>query len=255
MNVLDRLLVLLATAATIAMAYVANTTMLAGVRTGEIAVRYDVPFTPAGWTFAIWSLIHVALVAFTVYQLGARAESSPRARATRAPFVFAAAANCSWLVFWAYEALTLTLLVMLLLLGSLAVTYRTLRAGAPASAAEAWCLDRPISLYLGWITVATLANLSVVVVHEGWLPAAVSPKTWSLAALALALVIAAFVYLRLADPVYLGVIAWAMTGIALKPGQLGDVALAAQGVAALSGIGVLMLLLFGPVRRAAPAGS
>ena len=255
MKTLDKALVVLATAVTIVMAYVANTTMLAGVRTGEIAVRYDVPFTPAGWTFAIWSLIHVALIAFTVYQLGRGAASSARARAVRGPFVFAAAANCCWLVFWAYEALVVTLVVMLLLLASLVVAYRTLRAGVPASAAEAWCVDRPISLYLGWITAATLANLSVVVVHEGWLPAGVSPEAWSLAALGLALAIAAFVYWRLADPVYLGVIAWAMTGIAFKPEQLGEVAMAAQGAAALAGIGVVLLLLLGPAsRRTAAAG-
>lgn len=250
MKIVDKALVVLATAATIAMAYVANTTMLAGVRTGEIAVRYDVPFTPAGWTFAIWSLIHVALIAFTVFQLG-RGGDSRRAEAVRGPFVFAAAANCCWLVFWAYEALVVTLAVMLLLLASLVAAYRELRAGAPATAAEAWCLDRPISLYLGWVTAATLANLSVVVVHAGWLPEAIDPETWSLVALALALGIAAFVYLRLADPVYLGVIAWAMTGIAFKTAQVGPVAMAAQGVAALAGIGVVLLLLYGPVPRRA----
>lgn len=250
MNILDKALVVLATVATIAMAYVANTTMLAGVRTGEIAVRYDVPFTPAGWTFAIWSLIHVALIAFTVFQVR-RAGDSPRAEAVRGPFVFAAAANCCWLVFWAYEALVVTLLVMLLLLASLVAAYRELRASAPATPAEAWCLDRPISLYLGWITAATLANLSVVVVHAGWLPEAIDPETWSLLAVAAALAIAAFVYLRLADPVYLGVIAWAMTGIAFKTAQLGPVAMAAQGAAALAGIGVVLLLLYGPVPRRA----
>jgi hypothetical protein len=251
---LDKILVVLATVVTIAMAYVANTTMLASVRTGEIAVRYDVPFTPAGWTFAIWSLIHVALIAFTVYQLRGRGDT-PRAEAVRGPFVFAAAANCCWLVFWAYEALVVTLVVMLLLLASLAVAYRELRKVPAASATEAWCLDRPISLYLGWITAATLANLSVVVVHEGWLPAAVTPAAWSLFALALALVIAGFVYWRLADPVYLGVIAWAMTGIAFKPAQLGQVALGAQAVAALAGIGVVLLLLLGPARRETAAGA
>ena len=252
MKTLEKALVVLATVATIAMAYVANTTMLAGVRTGEIAVRYDVPFTPSGWTFAIWSLIHVALIAFTVFQVR-RTGDTPRAEAVRGPFVFAAAANCCWLVFWAYEALVVTLVVMLLLLGSLIVAYRELRKASAASAAEAWCLDRPISLYLGWVTAATLANLSLVVVHLDWLPSAVTPEAWSLFAIGLALVIAGFVYWRLADPVYLGVIAWAMTGIAFKPAQLGSVAMAAQAVAALAGIGVVLLILLGPVRRRARA--
>ncbi len=247
---LDRLLVALATAGTLAMAVVANTTLLAGVETGEIARRYDVPFTPAGWTFAIWSLIHLALLAFTAYQLG-RLGDSPRVGAVRGPFVFAAAANGCWLVFWAYEALIVTLAVMLLLLASLAVAYRALAQAPPATPLEAWCVDRPISLYLGWVTAATLANLSVVVVHAGWLPASVSPATWSLAAVTVALAVAAFVYLRLADPVFLAVIAWAMTGIAFKAQQVGTVAIAAQAVAALAGIGVVMLLLFGAPRRAA----
>lgn len=247
MKLLDKSLVVVATVATLVMAYVANTTLLAGVQTGEVARRYDVPFTPAGWTFAIWSLIHLALIAFTVHQLGRRGDS-PRVGAVRGPFVFAAAANGCWLVFWAYEALAVTLVVMLLLLAALLVAYRALRAQPPASAAEAWCVDRPISLYLGWITAATLANLSLVVVHLGWLPAAVTPEAWSLAAIGLALGIAGFVYWRLADPVYLAVIAWAMSGIAFKPAQLGEVAMAAQAVAALAGIGVVLLLLLGPAR-------
>jgi translocator protein len=155
----------------------------------------------------------------------------------------------AWLLFWAYEALAATLALMLLLLLSLAAAYAALRASPPASALEAWCIDRPISLYLGWITAATLANLSVVVVAGGWLPASLDPTGWSLAMTVLALAIAAFVYLRLNDPIFLAVLAWAMVGIAFKPGQVALVAMAAMSVAALAGVGVFTLLAgLGPRR-------
>jgi len=76
LKIAEKLLVALATAGVISMGFIANTTLLNGVRTGEIARRYDLPFTPAGWTFSIWSFIYLALLAFTVYQAGRGAAAS-----------------------------------------------------------------------------------------------------------------------------------------------------------------------------------
>jgi translocator protein len=248
LKTVEKLLVALATAGVISMGVIANTTLLNGVRTGEIARRYDLPFTPAGWTFSIWSFIYLALLALTVYQAG-RGAAASRVDAVRGPFVFAAVANMAWLLFWAYEALAATLALMLLLLLSLAAAYAALRASPPPSTLEAWCVDRPISLYLGWITAATLANLSVVVVSGGWLPSSLDPTGWSLVMTGVALAIAAFVYLRLTDPIYLAVLAWAMAGIAFKPEQVALVAMAAMSVAALAGVGAFTLLAgLGPRR-------
>jgi len=242
----ERLLVVLATVATIAVNAWANTVGIDGARTGEVAARYDLPFAPAGWVFGIWSLIYLGLIAFTAWQFRGRGARSPRVAALRPAYVFTAAANAAWLVFWHHEVLTATLAVMLLLLLGLVAIYLRLDT-PPSSLGEAWCVDAPFSLYLGWISIATLANLGVVVVAADRLGLGFDPLAWSLAMLGVALAIGAFAYLRLGDVVFLGVVTWASLGIALKPGQLPLVAVAAMAVAGLTGIGVMRLLL-----RAAP---
>jgi hypothetical protein len=249
---LEKSLVLAITVATLAVNGLANTAGINGVSTGEVANRYDLPFTPAGYVFAIWGLIYLALGAFTVYQLAGPGAGSIRVVRIRPAYVFTGVANMAWLWFWHHEALLATLVVMLLLLGSLAAIYWQLRAEPPASIREACCVDAPFRLYLGWITVAFLANASVLATTPGVLPVTAAPTPWSLAMIGLTLVIAAAVYLRLRDAIYLAVISWAAVGIALKAGQAPGVSAPAMVVAALAGLGVIGLLID---RREAPGQS
>lgn len=247
---IDRTLVLLATGVTLVVNGLANTAGINGVSTGAVANLYDLPFTPAGYVFSIWGLIYLALVAFSVWQFTAEGRNSDRAVPVRSIYVFSAAANVTWLWFWHHEALAVSLVVMLLLLGSLLIIYRQLSAGPPESVREAWCLDLPFRLYLGWITVATLANLSVVVTTAGWLPFAVDPSRWTLLMLAAIAAIGLLVFTRQRDPVFLSVISWAAVGIALKGGQAPLVSAPAMVVAGLTGLGVVGLLL-GAARNSA----
>lgn len=244
----DRVLVVAATGMVIGVNAIANTRGINGVRTGEVAARYDLPFTPAGWVFSIWGAIYVALLALTLFQLTGRGTASSRMAGVRAPYVFTCVANVAWLWFWHHEALLATLLVMLLLLAALAFVYRTLEAASPESAAEAWCLDAPFSLYTGWISVATLANASVVVTGT---PASfeVDAVAWSQLMLAGLLGVVLFGWSRLRDPLFLLVLAWAATGIALKQGQAPSVSLPASVAGALAGMAAIDCLL----RPAPPA--
>jgi len=234
----------------IAVNAVASTRGINGVRTGEVASRYELPFTPAGWVFSIWGAIYVALLAFTVFQLVGRGAASSRVAGVRAPYVFSCAANVVWLWFWHHEALVATLFVMLLLLVALAFVFRQLRVGQPASVAESWCLDAPFSLYTGWITVATLANLSVVVTG---VPTSVQVDVvaWSQLMLASLLGIAFAGWSRLHDPVFLVVLCWAATGVALKQGQAPSVAVPAMTVGGLAGMAAIHRL----IRPGAPPGA
>lgn len=242
-DTLERLVVTGATLGMLAVNTLANTAGIDGQRTGEVAARYDLPFAPAGWVFGIWSLIYLGLIAYAGWQWTARGRRSARTAATRPAFVFTAVANMAWLVFWHHESLVATLAVMLLLLGGLVAIYRALGDPGPASLAEAWYVDATFSLYAGWITIATLANLGVVLVAADVLGLGLDPVRWSQAMLAVALAVGVFVYLRLGDLVFLGVITWASVGIALKGGQVPAVAVTALAVAGLTGFGVIRLLL------------
>jgi hypothetical protein len=240
---LERALVLLATLATIAVNALANTRGINDVSTGEVAGRYDLPFTPSGYVFSIWGLIYVGLIAFSVHQLAGAGLRSPRLQRIRPAYVFASVANMAWLWFWHHEALTATLAIMLMLWASLAWIYRALAADEPATPLEAGSVDAVFSLYFGWITVATLANLSVVMTSVAGPWPIPDPATWAQAMVLASLGIALYAYRRLKDPVFLAVIAWAAAGIALKGAQAPAVALPAMVVAGLSGLGAIGLLL------------
>lgn len=238
----ERAGVLAATAAVLAVNALAGTGQINDLTPGEVAARYGLPFTPAGWVFSIWGLIYLGVVAFTAYQLAGPGARAPRLRSVRGAYLVSCVANVLWLLLWHYEAIVASLAVMVLLLASLATVRGVLAGAPPSSRREAWCVDLPFSLYLGWICVATLANLGVVVVHAGLLPAAVDVVAWSQALLGAALAVAAFGFFRLRDAVFLAVIAWAAVGIAHKTGQPLALALPAMVVAGLAGLGVITLL-------------
>ena len=239
----ERVLVVLATVAVVAINALAGAGLLNDVSTGEVARRFDLPYTPAGYAFAIWSLIYLGLTAFTVAQAVPSRWPSSRVEAIRPAYVFSSVANGAWLWFWHHEALLGSLAVMALLLGSLTFIYRTLAATPPATAAEAWWLDRPLRLYCAWITVATLVNLAVVLAAGG-MPD-FDPVLLSQLMIAATFAVGVFVYRRLRDPLFLCVIGWAAAAIALKAGQPLAVSAPAMLVCGLLGLGAIGLLVEG----------
>ena len=241
----ERVLVVLATVAVLAINALAGAGLLNDVSTGEVARRFDLPFTPAGYAFAIWSLIYLGLSAFTVAQAVPSRWPSSRVDAVRPAYVFSSVANGAWLWFWHHEALPGSLAVMVLLLGSLTFIYRTLAATPPATAAEAWWLDRPLRLYCAWITVATLVNLAVVLAAGGVPGLDLDPVLSSQVMIAATFAVGVFVYRRLRDPLFLCVIAWAAAAIALKAGQPPAVSAPAMLVCGLLGLGAIGLLVEG----------
>lgn len=239
---LERFAVVVATAAVLAINALAGAGHLNDVSTGEVARRFDLPFTPAGYAFAIWGLIYLGLVTFAVAQSSAAGARSGRAAAIRPAYLFSSVANGAWLWFWHHEALLASLAIMALLLGALAFVYRTL-AGAPPMRGEIWWLDGPFSLYCAWITVATLANLAAALGDGRIAGIAPDPVLLSQVMLGIVLAIAVFAYRQLCDPLFLGVIAWACAAIALKAGQPPVVSAPAMLVGSLAGLAGIGLLL------------
>jgi len=243
MRSLEKLLVLLFTGVVLAVNGLANTGALGGVTTGEVAGRYALPFTPAGYVFAIWGLIYTGLIAFSLFQAAGAGARLERVARLRPVYVFSAAANVAWLWFWHHQALLASLVVMLLLLAALVVARRLVVATPAGSPVEFWCVDVPFRLYVAWISIATLANLAVVIAHGGGAGGPRAPVAISLAMLAAALAIAAVAWRRLRDPIFLLVIAWAALGIALRHGQPMAISGPAMVVFALAGFGAIGLLL------------
>jgi hypothetical protein len=233
---------LLALIATIAVNGLANALPLNGQTTGEISDRFQVYFVPAGYVFSIWGLIYLGLVAFAVYQALPAQRDNPRLRRIGYLFVLSCLANIAWLFLWHYGLFSLTLAAMLALLLLLIAIYLRLGIGrAGVSVAEKWLVRVPFSIYLGWITVATIANATSLLDYLNWSGWGISPEAWTVIMLLAAVGIASTVSLTRGDVAYMLVIIWAFAGIAVKQAQAPVVATAAWAATAA----VALMLIVG----------
>jgi hypothetical protein len=207
----------IATLVTLAVNGLANGLPLNGLTTGEISDSFDVFFVPAGYVFSIWGLIYLGLLAFTVYQALPSQRDNPRLQRVGYLYALSGAANSAWIFLWHYQRFPLTLLVMLILLGSLIAVYLRLGIGrSEVSTAERWAVRVPISIYLGWISVATVANATSLLDFLDWGGWGIAPDIWALIMLVIAAGIASVVIFTRRDVAYGLVFVWAYIGIAVK---------------------------------------
>ena len=195
----------------------ANALPLNGLNTGQISDRFKVYFVPAGYVFSIWGLIYLGLIEFTVFQALPSQRENPRLRATGWWISLSGLANSVWIFLWHYEQFPLTLIAMLVLLGTLIITYLRLDIGrTTVPAAETWAMRLPFSIYLGWITVATVANVTDVLDYLKWGGFGIAPEIWMGIVLTAVLVITALMNFTRRDVAYTAVILWALAGISVK---------------------------------------
>jgi hypothetical protein len=227
----------LAVVAVIVINGLANALPLNGLTTGEISDRFQVYFVPAGYVFSIWGLIYLGLIAFAAYQVLPAQRDNPRLRRIGTLFVGSCVANIAWLFLWHYEVFPLTLVAMLSLLLLLIAIYLRLGIGrVQVPAAEKWLVHIPFSIYLGWITVATIANVTSLLDYLNWGGWGISPEAWTVIMLVAGLVIASAVSLTRGDVAYMLVIVWAFAGIAVKHAGTSVVATAAWVTTAVAAL-------------------
>ena len=214
--------------------------------TAEISDRFKVYFVPAGYVFAIWGIIYIGWIAFTVYQFLPVHKESPRLRGLGYLFALTGVFNAAWLFCWQYNHFTLSVIVMLILLGLLIACYLNLNIGrTPVGNAEKWCVDIPFSVYLGWISVATIANISDWLYFVHWNGFGIDPQAWAVIMLVVASLLGLLMALTRRDSGYLLVFVWAFAGIAIKQSAAPLVAYSAW-VAALV---ALALTIYAIVQR------
>lgn len=202
---------------TIVVNSLANILPINGQQTGEISDRFAVYFTPAGYVFSIWGLIYLGLIVFAIFQALPAQRENLRLRATGWWVVLGNLANTAWIFFWHYNQFPVTLIVMLVLLASLIVTYLSLGTGRTSvPVVEKWAVRVPFSIYLGWITVATVANATALLDYLKWDGFGIAPEIWLSIILAAVLVIAALMNFTRRDVAYTAVVLWAVAGIAIK---------------------------------------
>jgi len=206
-------------------ALASTTSLIGGTQTAAVSDATPTLFTPAGYVFSIWSLIYIGLIAFAVFQ----ARNTPAAEVVRYKigYWFAANAlfNVLWLFLWGAGWFWPSVIVMLGLLGTLIIIYQSLGigqdlAGGPDDSKLAtWAVRVPFSIYTGWISVATIANISAAVVNSGWQGGAPVQRFWTVVVLLAGTALGLLATWLRRDVAYALVVVWAFIGIAVARPQ------------------------------------
>ena len=241
---------ILATILVLVVNTLANALPLNGKNTGVISDQFNVLFVPAGYVFSIWGLIYIGLIAFAIFQALPAQRDNPRLRRIGGWYALGCVANSVWIFLWHYEVFPLTIVAMLALLVSLIVVYLRLGVGrARVSKAELWAAHIPFGVYLGWISVATIANATDVLDFIGWNGWGLAPEAWTLIMIAVTALLTILVTQRRLDVAYALVIAWAAVGIGIKQAGTESVSRNAYVLAAIA----LLMAAAALVRRLRPA--
>ncbi len=204
----------------------------------EIANRF-VPnyFLPANYVFSIWGIIYIGLIVYGVYQVLPAQRTNATLKAIAPLFWITCFANMVWLVLFHYEQFALSTVAMVILLVSLIGIYLRLRRST-LSTAEYWAVSVPMSIYFGWITVATVANVTYVLLSGNWDGLGISAETWGAIMIVVAGLIGAVVAFRYRDLAYGGVIIWAYLGLYSRHADISTVFVPALIMAGVVGVAV-----------------
>jgi benzodiazapine receptor len=199
----------------------ASTVGINGRLTGALSDAIPNLFVPAGLTFSVWGVIYIGLLLFIIGQsrgLFSRGKDAPEAvKKIGWLFALSSVGNIGWLLLWHWELVGVSVIAMLVLLGSLIAIHEKLAVGrAPSAQAERWLFRVPFSLYLGWITVATIANITAFLVKAGWNGFGVQPEAWTVIVIAAAALITLSVLATRRNAAYALVVLWALAGIWIK---------------------------------------
>ncbi len=224
----------------LAVNYLANALPINGKNTGELSDQYPNLFVPAGITFSIWGLIYLLLIVWVIAQF-----ISKEARRVDLGWLFALSCvlNVSWIFLWHYEQLVIAMIIMWWLLRTLVVINQRLPSGSDGLARATF------GIYLGWICIATIANVTAVLVSINWNGFGLSEVMWTIVLIAAGTGIAIWLIRTLNNSFLAFSVAWAFAGIILK--RQGDF----PAIAYAAGAGVILvvaLVIFRTFRHQRP---
>jgi hypothetical protein len=210
--------------------YLANSLPINGKTTGQLSDQYPNLFTPAGLTFSIWGIIYLLLLVFIIVQL--KADSQKLVSSIGWAFIISALLNGIWIVAWHYERTGLSVVIMLGLLASLVYINQQL-SGMPFSITKL-----AFGIYLGWICIATIANITALLVGINWGGWGITAEAWTIALIATGALITIATMYRLNNPYLALAVIWAFAGIIIK--RQADY----QTIVIASVVGIIMVAVF-----------
>jgi hypothetical protein len=219
-----------------------NIAPLNGLSIGEISntLFQGVLITPANYAFAIWGVIYLGLISFGIYQALPAQRENPHLRRIGYLLVFSSFSQIIWVILFQFHLFALSLLAMLGILLSLAAIYLRLEIGRKSvSRSDKWLIDVPLGIYFGWISVATIVNVALVLYNLNWNGWGISGEWWTLILLLVGASVAATICIERSDIAYVGVFIWAFVAIGIR--HLDKLIIAAGGV--ILAIALLLLLI------------
>ncbi len=228
----------------------ANIKPLDGLTIAEISDQYFAPvlILPAGYAFSIWGLIYVGLISLGVYQVLPSQKNNPHTKQLGYWLTFASITQIIWVVCFQYQLFAASFVLIGLIAAFLVKLYLTInRDGKLLPQKIKWLVRRPVSIYLAWITVATIVNGACLLHFLNWQGWGIMPQIWTVILFFIGTGLAAFITLKHRDVVYGGVFAWAWVAIAVEHSEAEIVPIAAI-VGALILVGVCLATLFMPRR-------
>ncbi|WP_100372263.1 tryptophan-rich sensory protein [Bacillus sp. FJAT-45037] len=220
--------------------YLSNALPINGQTAGEISDRLNVLFTPAGYVFSIWGLIYVLLIIWVIAQFLPKTKNSPVYESVGYWFVISSALNIAWLLLFHYERFNLTMVAMLGLLISLIIIYIKIDQSVGRSLFRV-----PFSVYLGWVSVATIVNVGIVLTVNDVSTFGIAPEVWTAILLVVATALGVWFMRYNHDLIYPLVFIWAFIGIAVERSEYPIIVYTAWAMVAI----LVILIVIQFVRR------
>ncbi len=205
----------------VTLSYFSMSIPLGGMTISQLSAKYDNLFTPSALTFSIWSVIYVLLLIFVIVGIVNQLRGKPQKnKLTQKNIGYLFALSClfngSWVLAWQYQYVTLSVVIMIALLITLIRIYTKINANNTISSADRYITLPSFSIYLGWISVATIANIAAWLVSIHWSAWGISPVTWTITMIIIATLLGLTMLAKNRDILFNLVILWALYGIMSK---------------------------------------
>lgn len=193
-----------------------------GLTIGDISTTFfpNVLIIPANYAFAIWGLIYLGLISLAIYQVLPTNSNNPRLRQMGYYLAISSLSQIIWLFLFQSQLFALSVIAMVGILIPLILLYLNLGinlTNLPFS--QRWLVNFPISIYLAWISVATVINVASALEIANWNGWGISPQVWTAIMMVVSAVIGVIVTWQRRDSIYGGVFVWALVAIAFRQGQ------------------------------------
>ena len=231
--------------------YLANNLPINNIKTGAVSDKYFNEFAPANVTFAIWGVIYTLIIGLMVWQFVLRHELKDKlVEKWQYWFALNCVLNAVWLLLWHYEYLSLTVLVMLCILFSLIKLNHIERSQFNVQLPVKWLPQASFGVYLGWICIATIANITTFLVSINFNKLGLTDTFWTGTVIGIGSITAALLVVRFKN-IYIGLaVIWALCGIVLRQNQLHGHFTAISWAALTYGLAVVVSLFYGQRKMA-----